>query len=138
MRGSPGNVTIEMDLSLWDVAQEIRRDSTALKAMHTQSVDSLVEDYLQSKLPPIAQRALQNFLQNYGMRGAGELDLGRSRWRDDPTPIIHTLLSYLQIKAPDLAPDTMFQRGAAETERLTADYIARVRKMRFGWLRASV
>jgi phosphohistidine swiveling domain-containing protein len=36
---------------------------------------------------------------------------------------------------PAFAPDTLFQRGAAESERLAADYIARVRKMRLGWLR---
>src|SRR5258708_31578204 len=137
MRGSPGNVTIEMDLKLWDAAKEIRADSTALTVMITQSVERLVEDYLENKLPAVAQRALQKFLQQYGVRGAGELDLGRSRWQDDPTPILHTLLSYLQIEDPSLAPDRMFQRGAAEAEIRATGYIARVRKMRFGWLRAN-
>src|SRR5258708_27122492 len=137
MRGSTGNVTIEMDLKLWDAAQEIRRDSVALEAIHSQSVERLVEDYLHNKLPTAAQRALQKFLQQYGVRGAGELDLGRSRWQDDPTPILHTLLSYLQIEDSNLTPDRMFQRGAAEAEIRATGYIARVRKMRFGWLRAN-
>ncbi len=138
MRGSPGNVTIEMDLNLWKAAQEIRRDSAALETIRSQSAEKLVDDYLHNKLPVTAQHALKKFLQQYGMRGAGELDLGRSRWKDDPMPIMHTLLSFLQMEDPQLAPDMMFQRGTSEVERLATEYIVRVRNMRLGWLRANV
>ena len=50
------------------------------------------------------------------MRGVGEIDLGRPRWREDPKPIMQVLQSYLQIEDPDQAPDAVFARGAAAAE----------------------
>ena len=40
------------------------------------------------------------------MRGVGEIDIGRPRWREDPAPVLKTLRSYLEI-APDKAPDVV-------------------------------
>jgi rifampicin phosphotransferase len=138
MRGTVGNVTIEMDLKLWTVAQEIRKDNVALEFMRSQAVKRLIETYLQHRLPVTAQRTLEEFLQLYGSRGAGELDLGRSRWRDDPTPIIHTLLAFLEIEDTNLAPDILFRHGRSEAERLTTEYVSRTRKTQFGWVKAKV
>lgn len=137
-RGLPHNVTTEMDLKLWAVAQEVRADPSAAEALRTQPVESLVESYRQGQLPAIAQRALAGFLNAYGMRGVAEIDIGRPRWRDDPTPIFHTLRSYLQIQDPNQAPDVVFRRGAEQAERLAAEYGERVRRTRFGWLRAKL
>jgi phosphohistidine swiveling domain-containing protein len=135
-RGLPHNVTTEMDLQLWAVAQTIRSDPDALQTMRAQSVERLVETYHQNGLPPAAQHALADFLSAYGVRGVAEIDLGRPRWRDDPTPILQTLRGYLEIEERDLAPDVVFQRNAEQAERIAAEYVARVRQTRFGWLRA--
>lgn len=136
MRGLPNNVTTEMDLMLWAAAQAIREDPAARDAMRVQPIEALVEEYDLGKLPTTAQRALEEFLHAYGMRAVGEIDLGRPRWRDDPTPILQTLLGYLQIEDANLAPDVVFRRNKQHAEILAADYVARVRKTRFGWLRA--
>jgi pyruvate,water dikinase len=138
MRGLPGNVTIEMDLMLWDSAQKIRANAAALEAIRTQPVETLVADYQQKELPATAQNAIETFLDQYGMRGPGELDLGRARWREDPTPIMHTLLGYVQLEDPALAPDLIFRRGQQEAERLYADYASRSRRLPLGWLQAKV
>ncbi len=136
MRGLPNNVTTEMDLKLWAAAQTIRADPAAREAMRVQPIETLVEEYHQGKLPATAQRALEEFLHAYGMRAVAEIDLGRPRWRDDPTPILQTLLGYLQIEDANLAPDVVFRRNKEQAGRLAADYIARARRTRFGWLRA--
>lgn len=136
MRGLPGNITIEMNLKLWAAAQRIRADAAALEWVSAQPVEVLVEGYRQGELPPTAQEALGGFLEEYGMRGIAEIDLGRPPWREDPTQIVQTLLGYLRLEDPDLAPDLLFQRGAKEAERLAAGYIKRVRKTRFGWLKS--
>ncbi len=136
LRGLPGDVTIEMNLKLWAVAQQIRADAGTLEVIRTQPVEALVGAYRQGQLPTSAQRALDEFLQAYGMRGMAEIDLGKPRWRDDPTSIIQTLLGYLQLEDPLLSPDVLFQRRVEQAERLEREYVARARKMRFGWLRA--
>lgn len=136
LRGLPDNVTMEMDLKLWAAAQKIRADAGALEMMRTEPVEALVEAYRQGQLPLSAQDALDEFLQTYGIRGMAEIDLGRPRWRDDPTPILQTLLGYLQLEDPLLAPDVLFQQRVEQAEHLAREYVARARKLRFGWLRA--
>jgi len=127
---------MEMDLKLWAAAQRIRADAGALEVIKAQPVEDLVRAYRQGQLPASVQRALDEFLQAYGMRGMAEIDIGRPRWRDDPTPILQTLLGYLQLEDPLLAPDVLFQQRVEQAERLAREYVVRARKMRFGWLRA--
>jgi rifampicin phosphotransferase len=137
MRGAPGNTTVEMNLKLWAAAQQIRADGPAREWMRARPAPDLAAAYRQGAWPATARQALAAFLQVYGMRGVAEIDLGRPPWREDPTPIIQALCGYLDLEDPRLAPDFLFQRGAQEAERRAAEYIARVRKTRFGRLRAA-
>ncbi len=113
-RGLPHNVTTEMDLTLWQTAQAIRADEATRRHIHEGDPDELAQAYLAGTLPTAAQTAVAHFLDRYGMRGLGEIDLGRPRWRDNPAPIFRTLQSYLDITDPEKAPDAVFARGAAE------------------------
>ncbi len=85
----------------------------------------------------MAQHALAEFLDSYGMRALGEIDLGRPRWREDPQAIIQNLSSYIQIDDPDLAPDHLFQQAGEEAQHLAAEYAAQVRAQK-GGLRAGL
>jgi pyruvate,water dikinase len=135
LRGLPGNPTTEMDLTLWATAQAIRSDTAANAIFQGQDVAETTKAYHQGNLPPAAQRAIQAFLDRYGMRAVREIDMGIPRWREDPAALLHTLGSYLQIGDPDLAPDRLFQRAGAEVEQLSAGYIDQVRRKK-GWLKA--
>ena len=138
LQGLANNLTVEMNLRLWNAAQVIREDPQACALFRSQSAEILRQAFQENHLPESAQKAIQDFLQAYGMRGVAEIDLGRPKWQEDPTPILKTLLGYLQIKDANLAPDILYHRGAEEAERLTQDILARVRKTRFGWLRAKL
>jgi pyruvate,water dikinase len=138
LRGNPGNVTTEMDLKLWAVAQTIRADSAAAGVVRSMSLDDLARSYRQQALPEAAQRAIAGFLDEYGMRGVAEIDVGRRRWNDDPTYILQTICNYLELGDPSLAPDAVFARGKSDAERLAGEYIVRVRKTRFGAVRAKL
>ncbi|MBI3957992.1 MAG: phosphoenolpyruvate synthase [Chloroflexi bacterium] len=145
-RGLPHNVTTEMDLALWQTAQAIRRDDAAAKALRTGDPQILADDYLREKLPAGLQQPLAGFLERYGMRGVGEIDLGRPRWRENPVQVIQTLQSYLSIDNPESAPDRVFQRGkeaahnaieelVATTERLRGPVAGWVVRRLAGWVR---
>ncbi len=97
------NTTTDMNLRLWDAAQQIRAN------------------------PAARSDALTGFLARYGMRGAGELDFAAPRWRDDPAALNQTLDSYLQVSDPEAAPDAVFARGAREAEALAGELIAQAR-----------
>ncbi len=138
MRGVPHNVTTEMDLTLWRSAQTIRADAQSATRMRDADPATLADDYTQGQLPAAAQAAISAFMERYGMRGFGEIDLGRPRWRSDPAPIMQTLQSYLKIGNPDLAPDAVYERGKraahAEIERL----LAALAKTRGGWIKVGL
>ena len=138
LQGLANNPTVAMNLRLWNVAQSIRGDPQSCVLFRSQSVEMLRTALQENRLPATAQTAISAFLQEYGMRGVAEIDLGRPKWADDPTPILQTLLGYLQIEDPNLAPDILYHHGVEEAERLTQDLLARVRKTRFGWLRAKL
>lgn len=133
-RGLPNNVTTQMDLALWEVALSIKNDETSLSLFELHTADWLAERYSQGKLPTAAAEALNDFLTRYGMRGVGEIDLGRPRWREDTTPVFQTLLSYLRVP-PDSAPDVVFQRGEQAARMAVRELAQKVRSERFGLLK---
>jgi pyruvate,water dikinase len=73
-------------------------------------------------------------MDKYGMRGVGEIDFGQPRWREEPTLIMHTLQSYLQIDA-DFAPDVLFARGEKAAQEAIEKIAAEVRKGHAGWIK---
>jgi phosphohistidine swiveling domain-containing protein len=137
-RGLPHNVTTEMDLTLWQTAQTIRQDEAATAVFEQQPAAELAASYLAGSLPPAAQTAVSQFMAQYGMRGLGEIDIGQPRWRENPTHIMQVLQSYLQIEDPNLAPDTIFARGAAEAEAAINPMITAVRHTPGGILKAKL
>ena len=135
-RGVPHNVTTEMDLALWGTALAIRRDPAAVGRFQTTAPKTLATEYLSGQLPPAGQSAVAEFLDIFGVRGVGEIDIGRPRWREDPTQVMQTLSSYLHIQDPSQAPDAVFQRGAQAAHTAIDRLAAAVRKEPGGRLRA--
>jgi pyruvate,water dikinase len=69
------------------------------------------------------------------MRGVGEIDLGRPRWRENPGDLFQVLKSYLQID-PTASPETVFKRGTEKAIRAQAQLIDVFRKTPGGALKA--
>jgi rifampicin phosphotransferase len=116
LRGLPHNVTTGMDLSLWKLASAIRANEAAARVMLTETPDELCKRFHEGSLPEPAQQGVTEFLSRYGHRAVAEIDLGMPRWSDDPTHILGVLANYLRLDKPEMAPDALFARGAAEAE----------------------
>jgi pyruvate,water dikinase len=128
-RGLPHNVTTEMDLALWGVAQQIRSaaDPAVAAAFAAASPADLAAEYQAGTLPPAAQTALAGFMARYGFRGLAEIDLGRPRWREDPAHIMQLVQNYARISDPAQAPDAVFSRGAAAAEAAIEQIVQGIR-----------
>jgi rifampicin phosphotransferase len=135
-RGLPHNVTTEMDLALWDVARAIRADHAALARFEAADAAALAADLLGRRLPGAAREPFERFLSRYGMRGVGEIDMGRPRWREDPEPVVQAVRSYLRIEEGASAPDAVFERGAASAQAAIDRLCRELRARRGGRLRA--
>jgi pyruvate,water dikinase len=117
LRALPHNPTTEMDLALWGVSQRLKEEGAAPSAGHP---------------------AVVAFFARYGHRAAREIDLGVPRWRDDPTPVLNTLRTYLTHGQQE-DPARHFREGAERADEAAADLVARVRRekgrLRAAWLR---
>jgi len=136
-RGLPNNVTTEMDLVLWETAKQIQADAESRALFASSSAPELAYRYLNGTLPATAQTVIARFLEKYGMRGVGEIDFGQPRWREDSTPVMHTLQSYLQIE-PAFAPDILFAKGAQAAQEAAEKIVANIRTGHGGWLKAKI
>jgi pyruvate,water dikinase len=125
LRGLPHNPTTEMDLVLWALAEEVRADPAAARAVRETSPERLAREYHGGTLPPTLQKGLANFLRAYGHRGIAEIDVGLPRWSEDPTYILGVLANYLRLDDPELAPHVQFRRAAQEAEMVVADLTLR-------------
>lgn len=134
-RGLPHNVTTEMDLALWDVSRAIYADPASRSIFRGAEPAQLAAEWLRGNLPPAAQSAVAGFIERYGMRGLAEIDLGRGRWKEDPTPLMQALQSYLDIPE-ESSPQAMFERGAVQAAAARERLVGMIRKTRMGWLKA--
>lgn len=118
LRGLPNNVTTKMDLELWDVASDIRRDAHSAAAFSSLTPNELAKLFRDGALPLAAQSGLEHFLAVYGHRAIAEIDLGMPRWNDDPTHIMGVLANYLRLNQGEysIAPDRQFGKAEAEAE----------------------
>lgn len=135
-RGLPHNVTTEMDLTLWAAACALKADPASAARFREGDAATLAADYLAGRLPDAAHRAIGGFMQRYGVRGIAEIDVGQPRWREDPTPIMQVLWSYLRIEDESQAPDVAFERAAASGEAAIQRLAEAVRRTRGGRLKA--
>ncbi|WP_405104071.1 PEP/pyruvate-binding domain-containing protein [Micromonospora sp. NBC_01412] len=117
--GMPHNVTIEMDLALWRLAQGAGEHRQLL--LDTPPTE-LAARHLRGTLPDIGLAA---FLDAYGHRGVAEVDLGVPRWDEDPTPVFAAVANYLRVADPEQAPDRRFAAAASAAEAALHQLVAR-------------
>jgi pyruvate,water dikinase len=135
-RGMPYNPTTEMDLALWEIARSVRADPELYRVVSGLTPAELAIRYRSQSLPRSLQEPVAAFLSRYGMRGLGEIDMGRERWAENPSHVFEMLASFLQIEDEDQAPDAVFGRGAASAERAIEEIAAGVRPTRMGWFKS--
>ena len=125
LRGLPHNVTTQMDLALWELAQRVRDDDAAAAAVLDEPLTALAQHFSAGTLPETLQLGLAAFLSRYGHRSVAEIDVGVPRWAEDPTYVLGVLANYLRHDDPRLAADAVFARGEREAETMVATLTSR-------------
>ncbi|MFC7341136.1 PEP/pyruvate-binding domain-containing protein [Saccharopolyspora griseoalba] len=123
--GLPHNVTTQMDLGLWRLAEGI--DERHRELFAETPAEELTAMYREGALPEIG---LAEFLAAYGHRAAAEVDIGVPRWGEDPTPVFTTIANYLRITDPEMSPQRRFERAAADAEAKLEELVRRARRTR--------
>lgn len=109
----PNNVTSEMGLALLDVADVIRPHAEVIDYLQHAGDDNFLDGLVRLDGGPECRRALEAFLDRYGVRCTGEIDIGRPRWREKPTALVSMLLGNVRNVAPN-ASHWRFEKGRQE------------------------
>ena len=132
----PHDVTAEMGLALLDVADVIRPHPEAVAVLRGVEDEAYLDDLPRVDGGREAAAAIRSYLDRYGMRCAGEIDISRPRWSERPSALVVAILADVDHAAPGEGRRRveLGRRLAAEKAR---DLLARVRALPDGAARAA-
>ncbi|MHA4043741.1 phosphoenolpyruvate synthase [Bacillus cereus] len=90
------NITSEMGLALLDVADVIRPYPEVIAYLQHVEDDSFLDELIQFKGGETVRDAIDAFLNKYGMRCSGEIDITKTRWSEQPATIIPMILNHIR------------------------------------------
>ena len=82
---APGNVSSEMGLALLDVADVIRPHPEVVAFLQGVEDEGFLDELPKLAGGTEARDAIEAYLDRYGMRCVGEIDITRPRWRERPS-----------------------------------------------------
>jgi pyruvate,water dikinase len=124
----PGNVTSEMGLALLDVADVIRPHPDVVAFLQHVGDGGFLDE-----LPALAggreaRDAIQAYLDLYGMRCVGEIDITRPRWSERPATLVPMLLGDIKNFEPG-AGKRLFEQGRQKALAKEQDVLMRLRTL---------
>ena len=129
-RSVPHNVTSEMGLALLDVADAIRPHPEVVDFLeHVEDEgfdDGFLDELDEFDGGPDARDAIRAYLDQYGMRCVGEIDITRPRWSERPTTLVPAILGNIENFDPG-AGERRFEQGRQEAEKKEQELLERLR-----------
>jgi rifampicin phosphotransferase len=110
---APGNVTSEMGLALLDVADVIRPYPEVVAFLGDVEDEDFLDELANREGGPEAREAIEAFLDMYGMRCAGEIDITRPRWSERPSTLLPVILGNIKNFEPGDG-ERRFEQGRQE------------------------
>lgn len=128
---APGNITSEMGLALLDVADVIRPHPEVVAFLR--DAGSVEDAAFLDELPKLAggteaRDAIEGYLDRYGMRCVGEIDITRPRWRERPTTLVPAILDNVGNFGPGAA-ERRFEQGRRKAQQKEQDVLSRLRAL---------
>jgi pyruvate,water dikinase len=120
----PHNVTSEMGLALLDVADVFRPHPELVAFLHDMDDDHL-DGLLALEGGREAHDAIRHFLDNYGMRCVGEIDITRPRWSERPSTLVPAILGNVRNFEPGEGA-RRFEQGMREAQEKAQELLQRL------------
>jgi rifampicin phosphotransferase len=124
----PNNITSEMGLALLDVADVIRPHPEVVAFLQHVENDDFLDELPRLPGGSEARDAIRAWLDRYGMRGPGEIDITRPRWSERPTMLVPMLLGNIRNFEPGAAK-RRFERGRREAWNKEQELLERLRAL---------
>ncbi|WGV57388.1 phosphoenolpyruvate synthase [Brevibacillus brevis] len=124
----PNNVTSEMGMELLDVADVIRPYPEIIEYLQQVMDDNFLDELVQFEGGQQVRDAIAAYLDKYGMRCAGEIDITRTRWSEKPSILVPMILSNIKNLEPG-ASKRKFEQGRQEALKKEQDLLTRLKQL---------
>ena len=124
----PNNVTSEMGLALLDVADVIRPHPEVMAFLEHAADENFLD-----QLPALAggreaRDAIAAYLDKYGMRCVGEIDITKPRWSERPRTLVPMILGNIKNFEPG-AGERRFEEGRQQAWEKEQELLTRLRAL---------
>ena len=124
----PHNVTSEMGLALLDVADVIRPHPDVVAFLHQVEDEGFLDELAKLEGGREARDAIEAWLEKYGMRCVGEIDITRPRWSERPTTLVPVILGNIKNFEPG-AGERRFEQGRQEAWNKEQEVLERLQAL---------
>lgn len=125
---APDNITSEMGLALLDVADVIRPQSEVVAFLRGVQDDGFLDELPKLAGGTEARDAIEAYLDRYGMRCVGEIDVTRPRWRERPITLVPVILDNVRNFEPGAA-ERRFEQGRRKAQEKEQEVLCRLRAL---------
>lgn len=132
----PNNITSEMGLALLDVADVIRPYPEVIAYLQQVKEEHFLQELLKFRGGKETRDAINTFLNTYGVRCAGEIDITKTRWSEKPAILLPLILSNIKNFEPG-ASKRKFQQGLQEAAKKEQELLHRLRQLPDGEQKAT-
>ncbi|MGO4544607.1 phosphoenolpyruvate synthase [Paenibacillus sp. 2TAB23] len=122
------NITSQMGLALLDVADVIRPYPEVIDFLQHAKEDSFLDELAQFRGGKAAQDAIYAYLNQYGMRCAGEIDVTKARWSEKPLTLVPIILGNIKNFEPH-AGKRKFEQGRKEALEKEHELLDRLKQL---------
>ncbi|MFG3281345.1 rifamycin-inactivating phosphotransferase [Streptomyces sp. NPDC048111] len=133
---APDNITSEMGLALLDVADAVRPHPEVVAYLQNVEDEDFLDGLTQVKGGAQARAAIEAYLDRYGMRCVGEIDITRPRWSERPSTLVPVILDNVRNFEPGAAA-RRFEQGLRRAREKEQDVLTRLRALPDGERRAA-
>jgi pyruvate,water dikinase len=131
-QSAPNNITSEMGLELLDVADVIRPYPKVIEHLSRIQFgikdDTFLDELVTFKGGQEIREAITAYLNKYGMRCVGEIDITKNRWSEKPITLIPLILSNIKNFEPN-AGSRRFEQGRHEALKKEQELLDRLKQL---------
>ncbi|MEH7418767.1 phosphoenolpyruvate synthase [Neobacillus drentensis] len=124
----PNNITSEMGLALLDVADVIRPYPEVIDYLQHVKDDNFLDEIVNFVGGQETRDAFNAFLNKYGMRCAGEIDMTKTRWSEKPITLVPMILGNIKNFEPN-AGKRKFEQGRQEALEKEQELLDRLKQL---------
>ncbi|MCB9153626.1 MAG: phosphoenolpyruvate synthase [Caldilineae bacterium] len=126
----PNNVTSEMGLALLDVADVIRPYPEVIAYLQdvNDEQENVLDGLVQFDGGWESRDAINAYLDTYGMRCAGEIDITKTRWSERPAILVPMILTNIKNLQPGAGP-RRFEQGRREALEKEHELLDRLQQL---------